>query len=330
VNNNDDFRPVFIVGNPRSGTTSLATLMSRHSKIAIPSETQFLCKVLPCGISLPRKSASHKVLAEAMFSYYRMTDLELDQASFLEYFKQYTPTYKNLFRATLEFYTISQNKVIAGEKSPIHIFYVPLILKWFPNAKIICIVRDGRDVVQSLMKVPWGHNNLLRYCADWSYSSRLIRGYLNHYPESVHLVKFDSLLVDAEATLLSICEFIGEKFEAVQLSVSDDSKVVADWESEWKSKATTKLDSTRLGVWRNNVSPLDNYIMNKIMYKWIVYWGYESSYGDVFALKIKIVGYVKSLFYRGGMYVAWYNGRDVLKKIVCYLGIMKIYKEPVR
>ena len=50
------FRPIFIVGVSRSGTTMLATILDRHPSIAVPPETQYfhqvrllqeLVKVLP-------------------------------------------------------------------------------------------------------------------------------------------------------------------------------------------------------------------------------------------------------------------------------------------
>ena len=38
---NEDFEPILIVGHPRSGTTLLATILNRHSQVAIPPELSF-------------------------------------------------------------------------------------------------------------------------------------------------------------------------------------------------------------------------------------------------------------------------------------------------
>lgn len=38
---NEGFDPIFIVGHPRSGTTLLATILNRHSRVAISPELSF-------------------------------------------------------------------------------------------------------------------------------------------------------------------------------------------------------------------------------------------------------------------------------------------------
>ena len=37
----DDFEPILIVGHQRSGTTLLATILNRHSQVAVPPELNF-------------------------------------------------------------------------------------------------------------------------------------------------------------------------------------------------------------------------------------------------------------------------------------------------
>lgn len=325
-----DFKPVFIVGNPRSGTTLLATLLSRNSELSIPSETQFMCKVLPCGTEINTKILSHYSLVEELFTYYRIHDFEIDKDSFYCFFRNYSATYKDMFRALLEYNAILEGKRFTGEKSPIHLLYVPLILKWYPKAKIICIVRDGRDVVQSLKKVPWGHDSLLRYCADWNYSSMLIRKYKHEYGHSVKIIQYDDLVMTPEESLKSLCDYIGISFETEMLSTLEGSKVVAKWESGWKKKATGEIDVSRLGAWRNNASDSDLFVMNLIMKKWLKYWGYDCSYLAKVSYKMKIKKYLESIYFRGYQYIMISRLREGVKVFLCKTGIIKIYKETVR
>ena len=325
-----DFKPVFIVGNPRSGTTLLATLLSRNSEFSMPSETQFMCKVLPCGTELNTNKKKHYFMVEELFSYYRIHDLKIDKDEFLCFFRNYTSSYKDLFRALLEYYAIKENKKYIGEKSPIHLLYVPLIMKWYPDAKVICIIRDGRDVVQSLKKVPWGHDSLLRYCADWNYSSMLIRKYKNQYGDSVRIIKYDDIVKTPAQSLDQLCGFIGITFEPEMLNTTKSTKVVAEWESGWKEKATSEIDVSRLEAWRNSVVDNDLFVMNLIMSKWLKYWGYDCSYLAKVSYKNKIMAYMESIYYRGYQYIMISRVREISKLVLCKAGIMKIYKETVR
>lgn len=64
-----------------------------------------------------------------------------------------------LVRATVDHYldrnSIASGKRIVGDKSPLHTDYVDEIHDFYPEAKVIHIVRDGRDVAVSLMNHFW-------------------------------------------------------------------------------------------------------------------------------------------------------------------------------
>ncbi|NIP24402.1 hypothetical protein GWN49_04255, partial [Candidatus Bathyarchaeota archaeon] len=53
--------PFFIVGFSRSGTTLLASLLNRHSRICVTPETRFCRGVMPCGRP-DRRARSHEFI----------------------------------------------------------------------------------------------------------------------------------------------------------------------------------------------------------------------------------------------------------------------------
>lgn len=315
-----EFRPIFIVGFPRSGTTLLATHLDRHSRIAVPPESQFFLGVLPCG--RPAKAgASHAALIKRLFENRRIWDLNLDREDVSKRFQGFEPEYKNLLRVALESYTSREGKPRPGEKSPDHLLYVPLIMEWYPSAKVICIVRDGRDVVQSLMKVPWyRRKNLAGFCAEWNYQSGLVEEYQKVLPVSFHVVKFEDFIRSPEVELKKICVCIGEDYEPSQLDTNVKSKLVTERESGWKSKAATGIDSSRAGAWEN-ASEADKFIMNRIMRPWLHHWGYQVPEQEEPG---KLGPVIKAGMYSESIYKVTRYIYETAKLILCRLGLKDV------
>ena len=103
----NSFSPIFIVGSPRSGTTMLAVLVDRHSKIAIPPETQFFTEYVP-QTTESKTSENREDMVKSALNYRRIADLHLKREEVLIKFRNYENTYPNLFRAILE--TYAENK----------------------------------------------------------------------------------------------------------------------------------------------------------------------------------------------------------------------------
>jgi hypothetical protein len=180
------FRPVFIVGCERSGTTLLAVLLDRHSQLAITPETHFFLRMI--GRPRPancRDLTTHEQFLNQLFSNDRMKDLALDRAAVTARFQTRPATAPALFQCILEEYAAMHGKPRAGEKTPLHIWYVPQIIEWFPDAKIIGIVRDGRDVVRSMLAAPWTTDKRLRpHCLNWIHAVRAAPAFPNNSPST--------------------------------------------------------------------------------------------------------------------------------------------------
>ena len=67
----------------------------------------------------------------------------------------------------LEEHARRNHKPRAGEKSILHVLYAQELLDWYPGAKVLGILRDGRDVVASMMRPPWHPDKLRAKCCNW-------------------------------------------------------------------------------------------------------------------------------------------------------------------
>ncbi|MBM9538528.1 sulfotransferase [Desulfobulbus alkaliphilus] len=296
------FEPVFIVGAPRSGTTMLAVLLDRHPRIAIPPETQFFTDFLP-DTKKAEQATSHQHKLNAALAHPRLRDLELEFDEVLPLFQRCQNTYEDLFRTLLEAYARKKGAVRVGEKSPKHIEHVPNLLHTFPRAKVICIVRDGRDVVHSLLKVPWAEPNNPRrfglFCAEWNEYARMALHYKMNIPATQFiLVRYEDILRTPEASLKALCSFINESYTPEMLTPQQHTEAVPSWEMEWKSKASQVLDPERVEAWRRHPDERVIWRMNAMMGSLLREFGYAKPSSSGCPLHLRLVHALQNLPYR--------------------------------
>jgi hypothetical protein len=298
---NNHFSPIFIVGAPRSGTTLLAVILDRHPHIAVPPETQFFTEFLPWARQKPGLETKEKKIHAAL-AYPRMQDLGLDFETVFSIFKVHDNTFEGLFRSVLEAYAREKNAIRAGEKSPKHLAHVPVILEHFPKAKIICLVRDGRDVVLSLMKVAWAEPGNPRrfglFCSEWNHFARMTQKYLKTLPASrFHLVKYEDILCRPEKKLHEICAFIGEPNISELLQPRKNAGAIPEWEMGWKGKAANALDPKRAEAWRRHSDPRVIWRMNSMMKKGLTHMGYPDTENRKCPLYLQLLYTIQNIPY---------------------------------
>lgn len=302
-----DSSPIFIVGCPRSGTTILAALLNLHTNIAAATETHFFN-----FISKQRKykwKEFDENQMKLMLDEARIIDfckhLEIDPELLIKYFMesfdsaelsegatQKTEFYKKkvfdvFIRALLE----KKKKERFCEKTPQHLYNVEEILKLYPEAKFIHLVRDGRDVVNSLMKMPWRPNGLLNNSRFWKkYIARGLKLSSKIDSSNFLTVKFEDLLQDPETVLRNICEFLDLAYQKSILYKSQTSteSVFTEWESNWKHKSKSDLDPKRIGAWKKELSDQDQALLGWHQYQYLNKLGYELG-----KLKVNIFDFVR-------------------------------------
>jgi hypothetical protein len=248
--------PIFIVGCQRSGTTALAVMLDRHSRIAVPAETHFLYQFMfhdahRYGVG------THSEMVDRAMANRAIRAVGVTAEEVMEQFRTNDNSYPCLMKSILEAYRLQQGKLRVAEKSCNHLFYTEDILKFFPGARIICIIRDGRDVVLSLKNVPWAtHLPCQVLCHKWvNYIDEAMRCKRVLPAESFTTVKYEDLMIYPDRELKRLCEFIGEEFEPEQLEETVQAGPVQEREFAWKSKARMRPDPSRAEAWRRCDDP---------------------------------------------------------------------------
>jgi FkbM family methyltransferase len=271
---NEDFEPILIVGHPRSGTTLLATILNRHSQVAIPPETSFFLPAFRHYRHTAARDGSH----EAMLDYLREipNTIECMEKPTPATFMKGPATPADLFRCMLTEYAAARGKPRCGEKSPLHLLAIPELLASYPRARVVCLIRDGRDVVRSCRGMPfftwepdWWH------CQTWCRAAALAERYRRQDPDRFLICRFEALVEDPVEEVKRVDEFLGLAFEPAQLEGSgcDEVSLDSEW---WKNRARQPPDRGRAYSWRQSCEAREAQYLTGLMEPWLAHFGYDT------------------------------------------------------
>src|SRR4028118_2054502 len=148
--------PFFIAGEMRSGTSWLRRTVSAHPDIACGHEGSFF------GRDYHREEIPVYTGPVSSFTHALAVSKELEvwhELPWNQWTYGYDEDLRNLTRLSIDYFLAKEvrrtGKRIVGDKSPQHTACLDEIHEIYPDARIIHIVRDGRDVAVSAMHHWW-------------------------------------------------------------------------------------------------------------------------------------------------------------------------------
>ncbi len=239
-------RPVFIVGSASSGTTLLGVMLDRHPQFACGPELYAFDKR---QIYQPFPLVQHdfaRWLRRGLVS-----DGQIDTPDFFHSRPAYfcdaerlirlmheAESLRAFFDAFFDNYLRQRGKPRWVEKTGSNAYYLDNILKLYPLARVVHLVRDGRDVVCSLLRRdPRPYHAV----SHWLYNVSAALGWRGH-PAYLE-VRYETLVSQPEAALRAICAHVGVDFEPQMLEPAENGY--------WRQCAADSVHAS----WGN--SPLD-------------------------------------------------------------------------
>ncbi|PSQ75749.1 MAG: hypothetical protein BRD35_08205, partial [Bacteroidetes bacterium QH_7_62_13] len=157
----------------------------------------------------------------------------------------------------------------------LYLDHVPAILEDFPDAVVLCIMRDPRDVCLSLRGMPWNRDSLPESARKWRQYARLTEQYKRDYPTHFRKVRYEDLLGDPERIMRGILEWINASFDPAVLSFHERGSGLVDARREpWKQKAQSPLDPRNREKWRTEMGPAERWVVQQIAGKQLENQGY--------------------------------------------------------
>jgi len=237
-------KPIFIVGNSRSGTTMLGRILGNHSKVHTFGELHFFEHLIGPQEVVSRKemkedqclSLLERLLTtsrDGFFAEVKSGKFQNDAKRILAEVTRQDPL--SVYQAFLFLETQAHGKVVPCEQTPRYLYYVREILDAFPDAKVINMIRDPRSVMLS-QKNKWkrrflGAKNipLKEALRSWSnyhpytiarlWKSAIIeaRKYESH--PRFYSIRYEDLVSRPSEIVRKLCDFTGLGFEDQMLNI---------------------------------------------------------------------------------------------------------------
>ena len=235
----DTLRPIFIVGNSRSGTTLVGRILNRHREVFTFDELHFFEELWnPESDSILSRTEATELVAKLLniqrngYLTRGKTEDFISEADRLigELAIPLSPI--SVFAAFLDYE--SQGKTRPCEQTPQNTLYIGEILQGFPEARIIHIIRDPRDILLSQKrrwKRPFLANNIpkkeaIRYWLNYHpiTISKIWQGNINSVrrfsqDNRVKEVRFEDLVSNPQQIVTEICQFLDLSYSEKLLEV---------------------------------------------------------------------------------------------------------------
>ena len=281
----------FVCGVTRSGTTLVRLMLDSHPDLAIPGETHFVPKLIK---SAERSKQSADDYADMIIDHKRWGDFHLDANDLRSRIRDLDrPNAADALRTFYMTYAEREGKARYGDKTPGYIQEMRRIERVLPEARFVHIIRDGRDVSLSHMRMNWGPETFEQSARLWRNRIRRTRKMAKttkHYME----IHFEDLVQDTEGVLRRVCDFVELEFDPVMLDYHEraegrlaekartlprknrpDQPAEARIASHKLANEPPRAD--RIGMWRERMTPEQVVEYEAIAGDMLTIMGYEVS-----------------------------------------------------
>lgn len=271
-----DWKPIFLAGSQRSGTTLLYAIIGSHPDIALTRRTNFWEFFYKRFGDLSDPENAARCLA-AMKRYERLADLEPDWASYFEEFWSGERTYARLFGLLEQQHARRLGKRRWGDKSHNLERHAKAVFECYPNARMIHIIRDPRDRYVSARKAERvGRGGAAAGTAAWLWSVHLAKRNLRRYPKQYKVVQFESLVASPEETARQLCEFIEEEYSPEMLTLKGAAEFSEKGgNSSFQSHRAGAISRSPVGRYRKFLEPRELAVMQALARREMCDFDYE-------------------------------------------------------
>ena len=299
---------IFVGGLPRSGTSLMRIIIGNHPDVAmffedLPLWGRFYRNYKNKDFS---KEKNRIELIDDINSHFviEMSKIKPRKEQILNALKN--ESYVDcmvIFNYLLKDYAEQTSKTRFGIKVPLTEFYAEPIFEAFPNAKIIHVLRDIRDVAVSYRtagnkKTGEGRGirqySLLHHIFLWKNSTLQAKKLEEKYPEKFLIVRYEDVVTSSEEYIQKVCEFTDLTYIPDILEMKEQEA----WTGQNSSFQTTeesrsKINTTALGRHKTMLSEPITWVYQLFTWKIMKHFGYTPyQYSSSVALKgcVHIIG----------------------------------------
>jgi len=273
----------FVCGAPKSGTTWLQRLVDAHPEIQCSGEGHFFDRLSHELAKVFRGyNDQQAIVAERVYEgkpYYQGID-----QSIMDHVVQ------SLVALMMGQRTIDDRVKCIGDKTPRYTEYLATLWRIFPDAKVIHIVRDPRDVVTSSLhhRLRAGYQDALDKTApdylnviasisqSWVESIAKATAQGERHPEQYHLMRYEDLHQNSVASLQAVLDFL-----TVSSTTSDIESCLAAADFNTLSGRANGKENKQsffrkgiVGDWQNVIGQQGDAVIRQYAQVWMQKFGY--------------------------------------------------------
>jgi Sulfotransferase family len=273
-------RAVFVGGCERSGTTMLGAMLGAHSDCIATPETQFIEHQFAehrfdPGALDPRETLA-QIMADRRYRLLWQFPIDLGSVGL----EQVGTTYPRVLSWLVQAYARNQGKEASVwiDHTPTNFRRALTLLRLFPEARFIHLVRDGRAVAASLLPLDWGPNNALHAAEFWMGRCALgLAAESQLGSERVLRVRFEDLVSNPEFVLQQIATFADVDYQSAMAGAAGLRP--GRYHQQQHHLVGQPPDQSRLDRWRRSLSARELEIFEAEAGDFLSILGYEQLYG---------------------------------------------------
>jgi Sulfotransferase family len=261
---------VFIVGCPRSGTTLLGRMVDVHPDLAMIHEGRFAPDWFERRRGLTADGFVTPELVDRLLGHPPFANVSVGRDELERLLGDGgRVAYADFVTGIFDLHGRAHGKRLVGDKTPHYVRSLPTLHALWPAARIVHLIRDGRDVAQSVLgwrKVTERRGSVARFSAFrenpvatiacwWEWLVRLGRedgAALG--PATYHEIRYEALVAEPAAECERLCAFLDVPYDDRMLGFHqgrerDDPGLSA--KKAWRPVTPGLRD------WRSEMSPAD-------------------------------------------------------------------------
>jgi len=285
-------KPLFIIGNNRSGTSLLRLIITCHENMVIPPEGHFLLWMYD-KYSRWKENDDLNLFLDDLYKTKKFETWNIDKNELYVFLKEKNPlNYANLIAYIYIFYGLKIKKNIKqwGDKNGLWIEKLKLLPEIYPNAKYIHIIRDGRDVATSYLELnkkkpnsiyyPKLPNDIEEIAILWSRNINYIKNFLHTIPNGNFIkIKYEDLVINHEIEIAKVMNFLDLPLSNNVFNyynINQNEHYEPDEFLYWKKLLNMPPQISNIGKYKYLLSKDDISVFNKIAKKELERNDYES------------------------------------------------------
>jgi hypothetical protein len=239
---------IFIISLPRSGSTLLQRVLAGHPDIGASSEPWILLH------------QAYGRSQQGIFTDYGTDWSSLGVNEFISHYTDGDEVYDDAVRAFAKtIYSNAMHK--AGvrrfiDKTPRYVMIMPDLLRWFPRAKFIFLIRNPLSVLASIINTQIDHDltTLERFGPELLSGPQAILSGIRHLGEQAIVVSYEKFVAQPEVELASVCDKVGIEFQAEMLNYTQSSELKGHMQDRTGVKQYSRPVQGRTDGWKDILS----------------------------------------------------------------------------